>query len=143
MKGAKNDDRRRQWGGFRAATVVLLTMLALFSCKKATPEELAGLAAKGYYEHLLAGEYEQFVEGREDAGRMDEDYREQLVTACKQFAAELQSRRQGVSEVRVATAKTDTALNCTNVFLTLCFGDSTNEEIVVPMCEREGRWRMK
>jgi hypothetical protein len=25
----------------------------------------------------------------------------------------------------------------------LCFGDSTNEEIAVPMVERNGAWRMK
>jgi len=25
----------------------------------------------------------------------------------------------------------------------LCFGDSTNEEIVVPMIERDGRWYMR
>jgi hypothetical protein len=45
--------------------------------------------------------------------------------------------------VRVSNAKTDTIQKYTNVFLVLCYGDSTNEEIVVPMVEREGRWRMK
>jgi len=25
----------------------------------------------------------------------------------------------------------------------LCFGDSINEEIAVPMVEREGRWKMR
>jgi hypothetical protein len=34
-------------------------------------------------------------------------------------------------------------LQYTNVFLVLCFGDSVNEEIVVPMVERNGNWRMK
>jgi len=45
--------------------------------------------------------------------------------------------------VRIVNAQTDTIQKYTSVFLVLCFGDSTNEEIVVPMVEREGRWRMK
>jgi hypothetical protein len=27
--------------------------------------------------------------------------------------------------------------------LMLCYGDSTSEEVVVPMVERNGRWMMK
>jgi hypothetical protein len=50
---------------------------------------------------------------------------------------------RGISEVRVVIAKTDTLQKYTNVFMMLCFGDSTNEEIVVPMVERDGRWMMK
>ena len=49
----------------------------------------------------------------------------------------------GILDIRVSNAKTDTTLNYTNVFLVLCFGDSVNEEIVVPMVERNGSWRMK
>ena len=45
--------------------------------------------------------------------------------------------------MRVVSAKTDTLQKYTNVFMMLCFGDSTNEEIVVPMVERDGRWMMK
>jgi hypothetical protein len=45
--------------------------------------------------------------------------------------------------VRTVRASTDSVQKFTNVFLMLCFGDSTNEEIVVPMVERNGSWRMK
>jgi hypothetical protein len=45
--------------------------------------------------------------------------------------------------VRVSNAVTDTVRQFTNVFLVLCFGGSTNEEIVVPMVERNGSWKMK
>jgi hypothetical protein len=30
-----------------------------------------------------------------------------------------------------------------NAFLMLCFGDSTIEEVVVPMVKHEGKWLMK
>jgi len=54
-----------------------------------------------------------------------------------------ENSHRGVREVRVVNAKTDSIQKYTNVFMVLCFGDSTNEEIVVPMVEQDGRWFMK
>ena len=118
-------------------------MLLLAACSSPSPEELASLAAKGYYDHLLAGEYALFLEGKNGADSLPDDYREQLLTAYKQFMATQQKNHHGIREVRISNAKTDTLQNYTNVFLVLCFGDSTNEEIVVPMVEQRGKWRMK
>ena len=126
--------------------VVLFTIhYSLFtSCSDGpSPEELASLAAKGYYDHLLNGEYDHFLEGMNGLDSIPDDYREQLLTGYKQFMALQDKAHLGIREVRIANAKTDTIQKYTNVFLVLCFGDSTNEEVVVPMVEREGRWRMK
>lgn len=128
------------------SVVALLTLafVMLFaSCGNATPEEMASLAAKGYYDHLLRGEYQQFLEGKAGSDSLPDDYREQLLTAYKQFMAQQEKLHHGIREIRIANAKTDTIEKYTNVFLVLCFGDSTNEEVVVPMREFEGRWRMK
>ena len=73
----------------------------------------------------------------------DAAYRSQLLDNYRQFMEAQQKDHNGIREVRIVRAKTDTLQHYTNVFLTLCFGDSTNEEIVVPMVENEGRWRMK
>ena len=54
-----------------------------------------------------------------------------------------QAAHKGIREVRVSNAKTDTLAGYTNVFLILCYSDSVDEEIVVPMVERNGRWQMK
>ena len=43
---------------------IVLVFLALCACSSPTPEEMASLAAKGYYEHLLKGEYDKFLEGK-------------------------------------------------------------------------------
>ena len=61
----------------------------------------------------------------------------------RQFMAQQEEVHHGIREVRISNVQTDTAQKVTNVFLVLCFGDSVNEEIVVPMVERQGRWRMK
>ena len=107
-------------------------------------EEMASLAAKGYYEHLIHGEYEQYLEGKDGLDRQaTEDYWNQLLDNCNQFVRQQETAHRGISEVRVVSAKNDTLQKYTNVFLVLCFGDSTNEEIVVPMVERDGRWKMK
>ena len=114
------------------------------ACGGPSREELASLAAKGYYEHLIHGEYEQFYEGmdqRELSG--EESYRSQMLDNLRQFMARQEQEHRGVLEVRVSNVTTDTVQQLTNVFLVLCFGDSTNEEVVVPMVERHGTWRMK
>ena len=128
--------------------IVLLAVLA--ACGSATKEELASLAAKGYYDHLIHGEYEQFYEGMDqrtlpDGTTLSDEavYRSQMLDNLRQFMARQAQEHRGVLEVRVSNATTDTVQQLTNVFLVLCFADSTNEEIVVPMVERQGTWRMK
>ncbi len=123
------------------------------ACGGASKEELASLAAKGYYDHLIHGEYEQFYEGMDQRTlpgdstaqvlSADSAYRSQMLDNLRQFMARQEKEHHGILEVRVSNATTDTVQQFTNVFLVLCFGDSTNEEIVVPMVERNGSWRMK
>ena len=132
----------------RLVLLVLLVLLA--SCSSPTSEELASLAAKGYYDHLIHGEYEQFYEGLDqrtlpDGTTLSTDsaYRSQMLDNLRQFLAQQEQAHRGVLEVRVSNATTDTVQQLTNVFLVLCFADSTNEEVVVPMVERNGAWRMK
>lgn len=121
--------------------VFLIPLLA--ACSSPSKEELAALAAKGYYQHLVDGEYELFVDGRLMADSLPADYRSQLIEGYKQFIAQQQATRGGISEVRVSRAFTDSTTHYTSVLLMLCYGDSTSEEVVVPMVERNGCWRMK
>ena len=135
----------------RLGRLGMLVMLGLVaSCASPTKEELASLAAKGYYDHLIHGEYEQFYEGLDqrtlsDGTTLSTDsaYRSQMLDNLRQFMAQQEQAHRGVLEVRVSNAATDTVQQLTNVFLVLCFADSTNEEVVVPMVERNGAWRMK
>ena len=118
-------------------------LLGIINCSSPTPEELAALAAEGYYRHLMAGEYEQFLEGRAGADSIPDDYREQLLAGYRQFMAQQERAHRGIRDVRVSSAKSDSLTGYTNVMLILCFGDSIDEEIVVPMVEHNGSWRMK
>ena len=121
----------------------ILALLLFMACANPSPEEMASIAAKGYYNHLVNGEYEVFLEGKEGADSLPDDYREQLLTSYRQFMAQQNRDHHGILDIRISNAVTDTVLQYTNVVLVLCFGDSVNEEIVVPMVERNGSWRMK
>ena len=123
-----------------------LAACLLLACGSGTPEEMASLAAKGYYEHLMRGEYRQFLEGKDfqaldTIGTIDRMKEHEI--NLRQFMAQQDKEHHGIREVRISNAQTDTIQKVTNVFLVLCFGDSINEEVVVPMVERQGRWRMK
>jgi hypothetical protein len=125
------------------AGLVSLVILGAACGNGPSKEELAGLAAKGYYQHLIDGDYDHFIEGRVMADSLPDDYCSQLNDAYAQFLAQQTSSRGGIREVRVSRAFTDSTLNYTSVLLMLCYGDSTTEEVVVPMIERDGRWMMK
>ena len=121
----------------------IVGMMGIVGCSSLTREEQAALAAEGYYTHLASGEYEQFLEGKAGADSLPDDYREQLLAGYKQFMAQQQRAHRGIRDVRVSSAKSDSLTGYTNVMLILCFGDSIDEEIVVPMVEYNGSWRMK
>ena len=124
--------------------LVLLVFLAQWaSCSSPTREELASLAAKGYYQHLIEGDFDHFLEGRVMADSLPDDYRSQLIDGYSQFLAQQVKARGGINEVRISRAYTDSTQQYTSVLLMLCYGDSTSEEVIVPMVEHNGRWMMK
>lgn len=70
-------------------------------------------------------------------------YREQLETNAKMFVYQQKEEHQGISNVKIADAKADTAHHTAMAFLVLDYGDKTSEEIVVPMIEVKGKWKMQ
>jgi hypothetical protein len=128
----------------RLVYLVLLVFLVQWAaCSSPTKEELASLAAKGYYQHLIEGDFDHFLEGRVMADSLPDDYRSQLIDGYSQFLAQQVKARGGINEVRISSAYTDSTQQYTSVLLMLCYVDSTSEEVVVPMVERDGRWMMK
>ncbi len=124
----------------------VLAALLMFSCSsqhKPTPEEMAGRTAKLYYDYLLEGKYEAYVDGLYQPDRIPESYRQQLITNAKMFVGEQKEEHRGIDSVKVVTAKADTVKRIGEAYLSICFGDSTREEIVVPMVYHNGVWMMR
>ena len=108
------------------------------------------VAAKIYYRQLMKGDYRNFLEGKAGNDSLPQGYREQLITAYKQFAVQQEKAHKGILKVEALRAVADSSqLSPDNgtplmqVFLQICYGDSTQEEIVVPMVSYKGDWMMK
>ena len=55
----------------------------------------------------------------------------------------MEKEHQGMRDVRIVNCIADEEGRAANAFLAVCFGDSTIEEVVVPMVEHDGQWRMR
>ena len=115
----------------------------MLSCARRDPAELAGQVARQYYEQLLAGTCEAFVDGTWQPETISEEYRQQLIESAEMFVGRQQREHRGIREVRVANAEADSLGTAANVFLVFCYGDSTAEEVLVPMIQKDGTWYMK
>ena len=122
-----------------------LTGMLAFSCSQPelTQEELAGHAAKEYYDRLIAGDYEAFLSGKVDTDSLPADYRAQLLKAYELYKQELDQTHGGIAEVTISNARCDSTQQLMHAFLLLHFKDSVKEEITVPMVQREEQWKMR
>lgn len=132
--------------------LISVSLVLLFgSCSEEQKQDAAAYAAKEYYDSLLAGNAAYFVRGMYLPDTIPDDYREQLETNARMFLARQREEHHGIYDVRVLNCVNDTVptadkrshVRIANAFLVLCFGDSLNEEIVVPMIEHKGRWLMR
>lgn len=118
-------------------------LLGVWACGGKDPGEVAAHAAKQYYDYLLQEKYDAFVDGQYRPDAIPSSYREQLIANSKMFMSQQAQEHRGIKEVRIVDAKADTAQHAANVFLLFAYGDSTSEEINVPMVEHEGIWYLR
>lgn len=125
--------------------MILSIGLVFASCKKETPDPgyFAGIAAKGYYDLLLEGKYNDFVAGYNQPNRIPKGYHEQLLLNARMFMEQQQEEHKGLAGILVLHAKADTARHVADVFLQMVYGDCTKEQVVVPMVQVHGDWKMR
>ena len=120
----------------------LAVSVILAACSSTTPEEAAAESAKSYYELLIEDDAERFLERKAGIDTLSADYGEQLLEAVRQYQRDIKQKHGGLREVRIADNQS--AFNTSQLStLILCYADSTQEAIVVPMVERDGQWLMK
>lgn len=123
-----------------------LGLMGFMGCSEdLTPEQQAAEAAQGYYQRLLDNYPDGFLAGKANYDQLPSDYRKQLVKANEQYMKDMQLRHNGLRSVTVSSnvGRTDSTLHVVYAFLMLSYGDSTQEEIVVPMVQVDGDWKMK
>lgn len=129
--------------GLVRAVAASASVLLMASCGGGTKEDYAAKAAKDYYDNLVAGRYIDYVNGIADGDSLPPSYKEQLLVNAKQFMAQQKEEHGGIVDVRTISSQVDSLHGRTDVFLLICFADSTKEEVVVPMVEHGGVWKMK
>jgi hypothetical protein len=122
----------------------LFVVMMIVACTSSPDEgEVAARAAKEYYGYLLQGNIASFVDGHYRPDSIPDTYREQLITNTKMYVNQQNEEHRGIKDIRIVDTKTDMQKHAANVFLVLSFGDSTSEEIVVPMVESGGVWYLR
>lgn len=122
----------------------LFVAMVIVACTSSLDEgEVAARAAKEYYGYLIQGNIASFVDGHYRPDSIPDTYREQLITNTKMYVNQQNEEHRGIKDIRIVDTKTDMQKHAANVFLVLSFGDSTSEEIVVPMVESGGVWYLR
>lgn len=122
----------------------LFVAMVIVACTSSLDQgEVAARAAKEYYGYLLQGNIASFVDGHYRPDSIPDTYREQLIANTKMYVNQQNEEHRGIKDIRIVDTKTDMQKHAANVFLVLSFGDSTSEEIVVPMVESDGVWYLR
>ena len=125
---------------------LFLAVLLLYSCSKKKETDhgaIAAEAAKHYYENLISGKYKQFLEGMNLPDKLPESYERQMLENFKAFAKRQDKQRKGIKKVSIRSVKFFAKDSTASAFLLLHYGDSTTEEVVVPMLKRRSLWYMR
>ena len=134
-----------------------ISFMILAACSSEVSQEKRALAtAQKYYEQLVAGDYNSFVEGSlmgQDS--VPEVYKSQMLLNAQMFMERMQTEHRGIKSVKPLRATVDTIkLRVANepeavkeivaqAYLSLGFADSTKEEIVVPMVLKNDIWYIR
>lgn len=133
---------------------VALSLIGVAACSSdVNQEERAMTTAQKYYEQLIAGDYEGFVEGTLNSqDSLPADFKEQLVLNAKMYVERMQKEHDGIRSVKALRAEVDTlkahnsdeiAAITARAFVSLGFADSTKEEVLVPMVLKDDVWYLR
>lgn len=131
------------WRTFLCA-VVAAWAFCLVSCKKETPpEQLASRAAIIYYENLISGDADQFVDGSAQIDLIPDDYRQAQIDNIRMYMEQIRKAHGGLQSVSLDTATTPAGGSEALVTLFFHYADSTTNRVLVPMVLRDGLWLLR
>lgn len=128
-------------------SILIAVALLLAACgekrKNVDQGKLAAKAAKHYYEQLLKGDYEAFLDNENRTNNLPDNYRKQLLLNLKQFVAQQDSVNHGIDSITLGASHFSAKDNTASVFLLFHYGDKTTEQVVVPMVKEHGKWILR
>ena len=128
-------------------SILIAVALLLAACgenkKNVDQGKLAAKAAKHYYEQLLKGDYEAFLNNENRTNNLPDNYRKQLLLNLKQFVAQQDSVHHGIDSITLGASHFSAKDNTASDFLLFYYGDKTTEQVVVPMVKERGKWILR
>ena len=128
-------------------SILIAVALLLAACGEKKQDidqgKLAAKAAKHYYEQLLKGDYEAFLNNENRTNNLPDNYRKQLLLNLKQFVAQQDSVHHGIDSITLGASHFSAKDNTASVFLLFYYGDKTTEQVVVPMVKERGKWILR
>ncbi len=128
-------------------SILIAVALLLAACGEKKQDidqgKLAAKAAKHYYEQLLKGDYEAFLNNENRTNNLPDNYRKQLLLNLKQFVAQQDSVHHGIDSITLGASHFSAKDNTASVFLLFYYGDKTTEQVVVPMVKEHGKWILR
>ena len=120
--------------------LILSFSLFLVGCKQEPKSPIE--VAEHYYNYLVKGDVDHYLKGMADYDSLPEDYRLQLHDMHLQFLDNEQRLRGGLAS---AHALRDTVLDESRayVFMELQYGDSTCEQVSLPLVLTPQGWRLR
>ena len=123
--------------------VLSFLFMACGKKKEVDQGELAGRAAKLYYEQLLKGQYDAFLGGENRSDKLPDGYRKQLLTNLRQFVEQQKKEHNGIDSVSYVSSVFSEKDSTASAFLLFHYGDRTAKQVVVPMLKKKGVWIMR
>lgn len=105
--------------------------------------DIAAQAAKVYYEYLLQGKPEQWVDGFIRKDSIPSSYRRQLVDNARMFMRQQSDDHGGLKSVSVRGSQFNVSDSTAIALLGFQYAEGDSEQVAVPMVCVGGVWYMK
>ena len=131
----------------RSPLLVLLLSYLLTACSPGGKGE--GLQpptadeVMAYYELYRSGNYADNVKAMQSCDDKPADFCKQMADALKQHAARIKEEKGGTVSAEFLRTELHAEHSAADAYLSVTYGDSTKEEIVLPLVFWQDKWRLK
>ena len=125
------------------APLFIAAPLLIAGCrKKQDASQQIRTAAERYYGYLITGDVDAYLRSLHDYDALSDEYRSQLREI---FAQCLQQEKEQHGGILSAQAIRDTLIDSIHAqaFVELVFGDSTREQVLLPLILTQEGWKLE
>ena len=96
-----------------------------------------------YYELYRSGNYADYVKAMQSCDDKPADFCKQMADALKQHAARIKAEKGGAVGAEFLRTELHAEHSAADAYLSVTYGDSTKEEIILPLVCWQDKWRLK